>query len=473
MRFTILLVALNLIAIASFQNASVAQDIRIEAESGALSGFTIFGTYPFLSNGDAIQAPSAPGHTATYTFSGSTGTYDISVGYCDEDDGISSYTLSGSAAGPIASWQGDQPTGEVWCNPTSLLTREIVTSVTLEQGETITLDCQRDGDEPCRVDFFDFTTVSGADPAPDCIGEPADHPIVEYGQPRVFLEAQGWWGERLPDGNVPKYGDAEHLHIGACFPVQLTVSGTIRLDFRVVAHNAPLGSVIESTRFHNFNFDGSGSTVHEFDWNITVDEVDEIGWHTLYVDTTEWPDGLREARPFTTLIRPDGPEIHTSASWCWNVQNGQPDSNAPLCDRDVIQGRGWYNCFEYKKAETAFWAYPYDGVTAGADHFLSISGADGAPSGGEIAPQHYVRLNPSFHANQEGVHLLTHDGEHYNESLTIDGSLLTPGVHVLFVMTDDEGLCEEISPDTGFPDQIVPQDGEISGGIRIPILVQP
>src|SRR4051812_41506413 len=58
-----------------------------------------------------------------------------------------------------------------------------------------------------------------------CIGVPTGDATV-YAEKRVFLESQGWWGARRPDGTVPKRGDAEHIHVGMCFPLQQTISGT-------------------------------------------------------------------------------------------------------------------------------------------------------------------------------------------------------------------------------------------------------
>ena len=55
--------------------------------------------------------------------------------------------------------------------------------------------------------------------------------------------------------------------------------------------------------------------------------------------------------------------------------------------------------------------------------------------------------------------------------MTIPGSVLTPGVHRLFLMTERDGRCTNVSSGTVFPNQLVPQDGIISGGISVPIKV--
>ena len=315
-----------------------------------------------------------------------------------------------------------------------------------------------------------YTTTPTTDPAANCIGEPADHPVVTYPEPRVFIESQGWWAERI-NGTVKKYGDAEHLHIGACFPLQKTVSGSVRLDFRVVAHNVPAGSVIRGTRFHDGN---NGVTLTNITWNRTIaaGEHDVVLWRTVQVDTNLGQDGLRETRPLTVLDRPDGAEIHTSGGWCWDVQNGKTDSNHSLCTSNTTEGRGWYDCFEYKSAMTAGWVYPYAGIPAGQSYTLGIHGVDGA-EGTTVIDRHYVTLDPNFHAGGNGTFLIDHAGAHRNDPLTLPGSLLTPGVHAIFIMSEEDGRCTTLSPGTVFPNQIVPQDGEVSGGLRIPIKVNP
>jgi hypothetical protein len=315
-----------------------------------------------------------------------------------------------------------------------------------------------------------YTTVTTSDPAPNCIGEPADHPVVNYPEQRVFIESQGWWAERI-DGVVKKYGDAEHLHIGACFPLQKAVSGTVRLDFRVVAHNVPANSFIKNTRFHDGN---GGVTLVDINWGYTLKagEHDVDLWRTVYVDTSKGQDGLRETRPLTVLVRPDGAEIHVSGGWCWDVENGKTDSNHSLCTSNITEGRGWYDCFEYKNAQTVGWLYPYGGIPSGQSYTLNISGIDGA-EGTTSIDGHYVTLNPRFHTGGNGTFLFNHAGAHRNETITLAGSQLPPGELVLFIMSEEDGRCTALSPGTVFPNQKVPQDGEVSGGLRIPIKVNP
>ncbi|MBA2614387.1 MAG: hypothetical protein H0U90_01170 [Actinobacteria bacterium] len=296
--------------------------------------------------------------------------------------------------------------------------------------------------------------------------------MATYPEPRVFLESQGWWDDRDDDGQVARFGDSEHLHIGMCFPLQQAVSGTIRLDIRVVGHNLPAGSVIRNSRFH----DAPGQLYEDirYERTIAAGEMDAVVWRTLNWDSSEAPDGLRETRFLTFVERSDGAEIHASTGWCVNFQNGKADSNYDSCTRRLTEGRGWYDCLEYKSSRLDEWTYPYAGIPAGEPYTLNVSGQDGAPFGGggdDAVTSHWLRLDPNFHSADLGTSVFDHPGAHRNEAVTIPGNLLTPGVHFLFLMTERDGLCTATSTGTVFPGQKVPQDGILSGGLRIPIQV--
>jgi hypothetical protein len=310
------------------------------------------------------------------------------------------------------------------------------------------------------------------DPAPNCIGEPPDHPAANYPEQRVFLEAQGWWDDRDDDGQVARFGDSEHLHVGVCFPLQQTVSGTVRLDLRILGHNLPAGSVIRNTRFH----EASGQLYEDIRYERTVQagEKNAVVWRTLNWDSTEATDGLREIRFLTFVDRPDSAEIHASSGWCVDFENGKSDSTQDSCGRRLTEGRGWYDCLEYKSSRTDEWTYPYAGIPPGQPYTIRMSGQDGAPFGGggdDAVTRHWLRFDSNFHSFDLGSLIVETPGPGRDQSVAIPGSLLTPGVHFLFLMTERDGLCTQVSSGTVFPGQKTPQDGIISGGLRIPIKV--
>jgi hypothetical protein len=304
------------------------------------------------------------------------------------------------------------------------------------------------------------TPVSIGDPAPNCIGEPADYPQVTYPEKRVFLEAQGWWAERNADGTIQKFGAAEHIHVGACMPLQQTVSGSMRLDVRVVGHNLEPGSVITHARFH----DANGTTYVDIPLNRTVSagETNIVMTKTINWDSKAAQDGLRELRFLTFVERPNAAQLHASTGWCVNFANGNSKSDQESCGRKITEGRGWYECFEYKIGRAENWTYPYDGIPAGQNYVIPVAGKDGAGEDTQVT-RNWLRFDPNFHAGNLGTLIFERSGASNVTSTTIPGSLLTPGTHFLFMMVEADGQCS-VSPPS--------QSGQVSGGIRIPLLVK-
>jgi hypothetical protein len=306
----------------------------------------------------------------------------------------------------------------------------------------------------------------------NCIGvndpndpnDPSD-PTV-YNENRVFLEAQGWWGERRTDGTVPKFGDAEHIHVGMCFPLQQTVSGTLPFRVIVIGHNLRKDFVIRSTNLH----DPNGGTFKRIDWNYTMPAN---GGVTLFRDVEVntalegHESGRREFRVLTIVKRTDNAEIHASSGWCWTVANGGTAVNSGTCDESGLttMGRGWYSCFEYKIAEVRGWSYPYGGIPANANYQLSIGARDGAselPVNNTLLNSWTVRLNPSFHAGDPGETLKSGTTAANGVSVTIPGKP-SGSLHRLVVVASANGACTSNG---------ITERGEVSAVQVIPIKVR-
>ncbi len=288
-----------------------------------------------------------------------------------------------------------------------------------------------------------------------CIGAPADNPSTTYPEPRVFIEAQGWWATGADPG---EYGEAEHLHVATCFPFMQTVSGSFRLDVRVIGHNLPTGTLLHRTRVH----DGStGATIISKDWNRTVllGEMDVKRWSSLAFDSRKVPDGRREIRFLTDAQRPDGTEIHATSGWCLNVQNGTADSNSsecPLAAPFRTTGRGWYNGFEYKNAR--YRSDPRIARAAGQDYAFTAAFVDGA-AGDTAVTSWEARLDPDFHMGQNGVVLASGRSGTSQRGITIPAANMTPGMHFVTLLTHDRG-------------SIGGRIGEVTGVVKVPLKVR-
>jgi hypothetical protein len=304
-------------------------------------------------------------------------------------------------------------------------------------------------------------------PAPVIDGWPGD---VNYPEPRVFLESQGWWGKRRADGTVPTYGEAEHIHVGLCFPLQKTVSGNTRFRVRVQGHNLPPGSLIESTLLH----DGTGTSFGRLVWNHTVQagQTDVDLWREVTVSTTGSPNGIREFRNLTKVIRPaeanGSAELHASSGWCWTINNSgtTTSGNSTLCEPGTAQptmGRGWYSCFEYKIGELRNFSYPYGGRSPNTNYIIRYSGRDGAGDN-NLVSGHIVRLDPQFHTGGLGTLIDSAGGAVTNKEDTIYAAQMKTGIRRIVVIGFANANCTSGAG-------AVPQDGIVSGVISIPIKV--
>jgi hypothetical protein len=308
----------------------------------------------------------------------------------------------------------------------------------------------------------------------NCIGADSLGDRTTYSDRRVFLESQGWWGQNT-NGNVPKYGHAEHIHVGMCFPLRDTVSGTTTFIVRVLGHNLPLNSVIRSTSLHDPDQGPDQHiTLATIDWDHMVTQAehdDPIGvvlWDTVQVITDSMPNGLRELRNLTIVDRPNDTRLEASSGWCWTIENG---GGTPVASgtctgtgANFTMARGWYDCFEYKIAEVRNWD-PYAAIPHGVNYTLSISGRDGAGDNIDMTGWE-VRLDPNFHRDTLGFKVDSGGGSVFGRSVTIPAARMTAGLHRLVVMGSANNYC---TTPTG--EGIKPQNGEVSAVLAIPLKV--
>ncbi len=102
---------------------------------------------PNCSGGNVTDVTSSA--TVTFPFvsrSQQTDTYDLTVKYCDENDGFNDFTIS-TESGFTTTWRSDA-VGQYdsWCSSSNEVTRLIGTDITLEDGELITVECNNSAD---------------------------------------------------------------------------------------------------------------------------------------------------------------------------------------------------------------------------------------------------------------------------------------------------------------------------------------
>ena len=278
----------------------------------------------------------------------------------------------------------------------------------------------------------------------DCSGWGND----QFGQPkRVYLESQSWWQPTVFDPanptNVPDdfqnnpTENIGHVHVGTCFPLNEDIDGDTNFRVLVTLHEYPDDADMVYINPHIFG-DGFNlaATVSLDQPNSTPGAVlssyqtnganiiltkqngnknlklsceaadspfgnDELGdtcflGYDIDLDTKISPyDGLQEFRFFTSILEPDGQEMHVTSGWHANLTNNDDPVNhyAPEAKGDFIEGRGWYTGANYLTG-LIFNFKPYE--TVDETWAPEIETRKGPTLGAQINHSG-VYLNPNFH----------------------------------------------------------------------------
>lgn len=140
-------------------------NIRVEAESMTLR------TYRVESNSSASggQVISLAGGgrretgEGTFQFTGSSGNYNLVIGYYDENDGVAQLRVRQNGT-TLDSWSLGQNLGSSSPDATTFTTRTVATNLSVNQGDTFTIRGRENGFEHARVDYVELVPVV-ADPS--------------------------------------------------------------------------------------------------------------------------------------------------------------------------------------------------------------------------------------------------------------------------------------------------------------------
>ncbi|MEM9567602.1 MAG: hypothetical protein AAF974_04790, partial [Cyanobacteria bacterium P01_E01_bin.34] len=102
--------------------------------------------------------------TATFTFSGDAGTYDIIIGTFDENDGVARFDLSsnGNLLGQV---ELDQNPGGSGISADTQVERTIASSISIADGDSFTITGFESQKEHARLDFIRFEQVGTTQPS--------------------------------------------------------------------------------------------------------------------------------------------------------------------------------------------------------------------------------------------------------------------------------------------------------------------
>jgi Ca2+-binding RTX toxin-like protein len=117
------------------------------------------------SGGQMLSLYQSSGTTgsASTTFNGTSGTYDVVVAYFDENDGVTPYSLAVGAN--QFSWSANQNLGSAGVSSQNLVRRSVFSGVSVNAGDTINLTGAANQAEWARVDYIEFVPVTNSSPS--------------------------------------------------------------------------------------------------------------------------------------------------------------------------------------------------------------------------------------------------------------------------------------------------------------------
>lgn len=133
--------------------------IRIEAENMTLTNY-LTESGSFASGGKLVSLLNAAESigTASAVFAGATRSYDVVIGYYDENDGVSKLQVN-VGGDRLDKWKLNQNLGSSLASPQSLVRRTIATGVSLNQGTLIEIQGKANQGEGVGVDYIEFIPV--------------------------------------------------------------------------------------------------------------------------------------------------------------------------------------------------------------------------------------------------------------------------------------------------------------------------
>jgi hypothetical protein len=258
----------------------------------------------------------------------------------------------------------------------------------------------------------------------EAIGLPADAPVRSYPEPRVFLESQEWWRD------TGKTDEGQHIHLSCAFPLNQTISGKVRFDFRVVLHN-------QDSTANNIDWirvwAGGKYPLPQTSWVVTPNsDGDVTAWRTFELDMNRTYNGLREFR-CTVNMSKDGKSKRRfqSSAWMANVTGSSLGSKSADRSANFLVARGWY-ADSYDYANAAFLsAYPWSPVSGNWSPTIQFT------DNGKNVTNYGLHVDPDFHHGSKGVYSYERTGS-FKGPILLDTKRFTNGLHRLVLASHQD-----------------------------------
>ncbi|NJL79822.1 MAG: hypothetical protein HC917_15030 [Richelia sp. SM2_1_7] len=139
------------------------EPLRYEAEELTLNGYqveTVKGSGASGGKHISLKGTNQNQGSATGTFKGEAGTYQVKVGYYDENDGQSQAKVT--VGEKTASFNFDQDLPDSWVKPSTKTSRVAMESVQLKSGDSFKITGTSNQGEFARFDYVEFSPIPDA-----------------------------------------------------------------------------------------------------------------------------------------------------------------------------------------------------------------------------------------------------------------------------------------------------------------------
>ncbi|BAY23427.1 hypothetical protein NIES2100_31920 [Calothrix sp. NIES-2100] len=149
--------------LATLQATAPAVAIRLEAENMALTNYKVESNS--VASGGKVVSLSGKTGTATTTFNGAAGIYNIVAGYYDENDGVGNFAVN-IGGKQVDTWNLDQNLGSNKATTQTFVRRTVATALALKPGDLIAIKGTQNKSEYARFDYIEFLSPNQTDSTP-------------------------------------------------------------------------------------------------------------------------------------------------------------------------------------------------------------------------------------------------------------------------------------------------------------------
>ncbi len=190
--------------------------------------------------------------TASYTFSGLEGQYDLTIGYYDENDGLSSYSVKINGQ-TIDTWTASANLGSDMPESSTYQRRANIEDLDLKPGDVITITGTGNQNEYARIGTLEITESAQAQPLPETqfssdelYGDASDFGrlndnrwdvVDDQDDRRLFLNSTDYQplsGDRLGEHAIMDLETQDNFRLAVTARTNENLSSNVTADYAIV-----------------------------------------------------------------------------------------------------------------------------------------------------------------------------------------------------------------------------------------------